>query len=160
MERVPGIFTLGTAIALAAERHRDQTDKQGVPYVFHLIAVSSQLRGEEFKMAGYLHDIIEDTSTTFDELVRLGCPETVVDAIRLITHTNPQPSPEVYFEDIQRIADSGNQIAIDVKWADLTHNSDPNRVPNPQPSHFKKWGKYAKAKEILRPFVSNYLLEK
>jgi (p)ppGpp synthase/HD superfamily hydrolase len=159
MEKVSYGFTLNTAIALAAEKHKNQNDKQGQPYFLHLVAVADQLQGNEAKMAGFLHDIVEDTPTTFNELVEMGCPESVIRAIRLVTHTKQHPTQEEYLEDIRRIANSGNQIAIDVKWADLTHNSDRSSIPNPEPSHFVRWEKYRQAKEMLKPVVSKYLLE-
>ncbi len=160
MEHLVKVFTLDSAIALAAERHRNQKDKEGKPYFEHLEAVANQLVGDQNKMAGFLHDIVEDTPTTFDELIALGCPEPVVGAIRLVTHENQSPSPEEYSRDIQKIADSRNQIAIDVKWADLTNNSDMSRIPNPTQRDFNRWEKYKKAKEVLRPFVSGYLLNR
>lgn len=108
-------------------------------------------------MAGVLHDIIEDTQMTTAELTKMGCPESVIDALKLVTH----PlffNDDQYLEMIKEISDSKNQIAIDVKWADLTHNSDLSRTKNPNENDLKRQAKYLKAKEILKPFVSEYLL--
>jgi hypothetical protein len=80
----------------------------------------------------------------------------------LVTHPkNFGKTREEYLRGIQKIADSGNQIAIDVKWADLTHNSDPSRTPDhPQKEDFERLEKYEEAKEILKPFISDYLRKK
>jgi len=91
-------------------------------------------------------------------LKSLGCPQHIIDAIELVTH-----SPDYkggygeYMEKINKIAHSENQLAIDVKWGDLTHNTDMSRIPNPTEKDYQRQEKYFKSKEILRPFVSDYL---
>ena len=156
-ERLKTNFTLDTAIELAKHHHSRQRDRSGKPYFSHLETVMNQLQGEESKMAGVLHDIVEDTEMTFEELLKMGCPESVVSALKLVSHP-PLFNETQYLEMVQEIADSKNQIAIDVKWADLTHNTDITRIKNPKESDFKRLEKYLKAKEILRSVVSEYLL--
>lgn len=158
VERIDAKFNLVDAMLLATERHCEQKDKAGEPYIKHVIGVMGMLRGEYAKMTGALHDIVEDTPTTIEELRGLGCPEVVLSAINLLTHKNPEPTREEYMADIQAVADSGNQLAVDAKWADLTNNTDRSRITNPTERDFHRWEKYAKAKEILRPHVSSYLL--
>lgn len=157
-EAVQHTFNLNDAMLLAVEYHRYQKDRVGKPYTEHIFAVTSQVQGEYSKMTGVLHDIVEDTPMTFEKLRSLGCPETVIKAVELLTHKNPQPTYEEYMEDIKKIAESGNQIAIDVKWADLTHNSDLSRLKKITDRDKKRTQKYLGAKEILRPHVSSYLL--
>lgn len=151
-------FTLNDAIRLAEEKHKGQVDKGGGPYISHPLSVMGMLKDEPSKMAGVLHDIVEDTPVTLDDLENLGCPEDVLSAIKLVTHAdNFDGSDESYMRDIQKIADSGNQIAIDVKWADLTNNMDLSRIPSPTAKDHARLKRYTKAKSILRPVVSTYL---
>ncbi|MBR6286975.1 MAG: peptide-methionine (S)-S-oxide reductase MsrA [Bacteroidaceae bacterium] len=69
-------------------------------------------------MAGFLHDVLEDSDITADNLLEAGIPESVVNALELLTHTKDEP----YFDYIQRIIDSHNPVALKVKFNDLTHN--------------------------------------
>lgn len=116
----------------------------------------NQLQGEESQMTGVLHDIVEDTEMTLAELTKMGCPESVTSALKLVSHP-PLFNEEQYLEMVKEISDSKNQIAIDVKWADLTHNSDLSRLENPSESDIKRQQKYLKAKAILKPLISGYL---
>ena len=70
------------------------------------------------KCVGFLHDVVEDTDWTFDDLRKEGLPEEIIDALRLLTHEKGTD----YYEYVQRIIDSGNQTAISVKRNDLHHN--------------------------------------
>ena len=151
-------FTLNDAIKLAEEKHKGQLDKGGNPYISHPLAVMGTLKDDPSRMAAVLHDIVEDTPVTFGDLQRLGCPSEVLNAVRLVTHADDfDGSDESYMRDIQTIAESGNQIAIDVKWADLTNNQDLSRIPNPTPKDLARLERYSKAKTILKPLVSGYL---
>lgn len=156
-ERIRATFTLHMAICLAQKYHNFQLDRSGKPYIEHLTAVMDQLVGEETKIAGILHDIVKDTQMTLLELTKMGCPETITSALELVSHP-PLFNEEQYLEMIKEIVNSKNQIAIDVKWADLTHNSDLSRIENRTESDIKRQAKYFKAKEILKPFISHYLL--
>ena len=152
-------FTLKDAIILATKKHEGQFDKGGSPYITHPLSVMDMLVDEPSKMAGVLHDIVEDTPITFAELKALGCPKPVLDAVKLVTHSEDfDGSNEAYMRDIQQIADSGNQIAIDVKWADLTNNQDLSRIPSPTDKDYARLERYKRAKVVLRPLVSQYLL--
>ena len=158
VERIDVKFNLVDAMLLATERHSEQKDKAGEPYIKHILGVMGILRGEYAKMTGVLHDSVEDTPTTIEELRGLGCPEAVLSAITLLTHKNSEPTLDEYMEDIKTIAESDNQIAIDVKWADLTDHTTRTGIKNPTERDFRRWAKYEKAKEILKPHVSSYLL--
>lgn len=156
IERLKKTFTLETAIDLAKRYHNKQKGRSGEPYFGHLENVMNRLQGEESKMAGILHDIVEDTPMTYEQLLVMGCPESVVSALKLVSHP-PLSGEDQYLKMISEIAESKNQIAIDVKWADLTHNSDIRRIKRPKENDFKRVDKYLKAKKILEPFVSEYL---
>ncbi len=152
-------FTLNDAVELATQRHEGQVDKGGKPYISHPLSVMAMLEDEQSKMAAVLHDIVEDTTVTFEELAELGCPKPVIDAVKLVTHSKDfDGSDEAYVRDIQQIATSSNQTAVDVKWADLTNNQDLSRIPNPTARDYARLERYGRAKVILRPLVSKYLL--
>ncbi|MCF0150139.1 MAG: bifunctional (p)ppGpp synthetase/guanosine-3',5'-bis(diphosphate) 3'-pyrophosphohydrolase, partial [Firmicutes bacterium] len=110
------------ALALCFEAHKDQTDKAGLPYVFHPFHVAEQMKDEYTTVAALLHDVAEDSPYTVDELAATGIPKEVCDALRLLTH---DPS-ESYFDYIRRLKD--DPIARAVKRADLLHNSDLSRL--------------------------------
>lgn len=107
------------AIVLSAAAHKGQKDKQGRPYIFHIIDVLSILGDapEEVQIVAALHDIIEDTPMTIKELRIAGYSRAVVDAIDAITH---QKSKETYADYIERCCQ--NPIARRVKLADVVRN--------------------------------------
>lgn len=153
-------FTVENAIQLATAAHEGQVDKSGIDYILHPLRVMNRLKGDSFQIAAALHDVVEDTDITIDDLKKLKIGEIVIDAIVLLTHPEDyQGTKEEYFANIQNIAESRNQIAIDVKFSDLIDNSDIKRIENPTDKDFNRVKKYQKAMEILKPFVSSYLLE-
>ena len=105
-------------LSIAVKAHEGQTDKNGEAYILHPLAVGLMGATDEERMAGFLHDVVEDTAWTFGQLAEAGVPEGVVNALRLLTHT----PGEDYLQYVQRIIDSGNPIALHVKRNDLTHN--------------------------------------
>lgn len=160
-ETQPQPFSLEQAIALATTAHKDQVDKAGNPYIDHPIHVMNTLQGDTAKMVGILHDTIEDTELTYADLKKVGCPDSVITALELVTHSpDYQGTEEEYEKKIKAIAESGNQLAIDVKYADLMHNSDVTRIKEPKEKDFKRVAKYKKSMAVLQPVVSDYLKEK
>lgn len=138
------IYTDNTkkAINLMYKYHNGQLDKSGLPYVFHPFTVAFNMKDEETCIVALLHDIVEDTPCTFEELESMFSNE-IVNAIKLMTH-NPK---EDYFTYIDRI--STNRIASLVKISDLKHNSDESRLNNVTEKDIKRIEKYKKALEIL-----------
>ncbi len=106
------------ALQIATKAHEGQKDKDGYPAVLHPITVGMMGHTDEERAAGFLHDVVEDTEYTFDDLLNGGIPTGVVNALRLLTHERGTD----YFEYVQRIIDSGNPIALQVKYYDLQHN--------------------------------------
>ena len=89
---------------------------------------------DEEKIAGFLHDVVEDSDITFDDLLKEGIPTGIVNAVRLLTHEKGTD----YFEYVQRIIDSGNPIALQVKYNDLQHNYSRGKAyPELQAKHGK-----------------------
>ena len=118
------IYTPATkkAMKLCFLAHKDQTDKSGLPYVFHPFHVAEQMPDEDTVVTALLHDVIEDTPYTLDDLRAMGFGEAVLEALSLMTHEKSEP----YMDYVARLRD--NPIARTVKLADLRHNSDLSRL--------------------------------
>ena len=112
------------AMRIAYDAHKDQVDKSGLPYIFHPFHLAEQMTDEVSVCAAFLHDVVEDTSITFEDLEAHGIPAEVIEALRLLTHD----SSVAYMDYVWKIKDSGNKTAITVKLADLRHNSDESRL--------------------------------
>ena len=106
------------AMKLYYKAHHGQVDKSGIPYVFHPIHLAEQMQDELTTVTALLHDVVEDTDYTFEDLQEMGYPTQVLEALKLLTH-DPVVS---YMEYVERI--KSNPIARTVKLADLKHNSD------------------------------------
>lgn len=139
------IYTKMTKIALKLcfEAHKDQIDKSGMPYVFHPFHLAEQMTDEETTVVALLHDVIEDTDYTLEDLRKLGFGERILEAIALMTHDDAVP----YMEYVAAI--KSNPIARAVKLADLRHNSDMSRLDEVTPWDMKRAEKYAKAIQLL-----------
>ena len=110
------------AMTLCFQAHKEQLDKSGIPYVFHPFHLAEQMDDEYSTITALLHDVVEDTCYTLDDLRKLGYPEAVLEALRLLTHDKAVP----YMEYVAAIRE--NPIARKVKLADLRHNSDITRL--------------------------------
>jgi len=115
-------FMLEDAIAHAATAHREQWDLGGLPYILHPLRVMMKVETNEERMAAVLHDVLEDTGTIAEDLLRLGCPIEVVEAVDVLTR-RPDESYEAF---IERVAQ--NAIARRVKLADLEDNLNTLRL--------------------------------
>jgi (p)ppGpp synthase/HD superfamily hydrolase len=115
--------TLEDAIGLAAEAHCGHRDKVGQPYVLHLLRVVLRLESEHERIAGVLHDLVEDTSYTLDDLRCMGYPGDVAEAVDCLTRR----ASETYEQFIERAGT--NPVARRVKLADLEDNMDVLRLP-------------------------------
>ena len=131
------------ALKLCFEAHKDQTDKSGMPYVFHPFHLAEQMKDEDTTVVALLHDVIEDTDYTVDDLYDMGFSERVISAIELMTHDDEVPYME-YVAEIKK-----NPIAREVKLADLRHNSDVTRLDVITPWDEKRAKKYAEAIKLL-----------
>lgn len=106
------------ALQIATKAHAGQVDRDGYPVILHPLTVGMMGHTDEERMAGFLHDVVEDTEYSFEDLLAAGIPAGVVGALRLLTHEKTEP----YMDYVQRIIDSGNPIALQVKYNDLQHN--------------------------------------
>ena len=132
------------ALKLSFDSHKDQVDKSGAPYVFHPFHLAEQMQTEDEVCVALLHDVLEDTDTTEDDLRNAGMPEAVVKALGLLTHNADEP----YFDYVSRIAQ--DPLATAVKLADLRHNSNLDRLDGePSAKDIERFNKYQHAIAIL-----------
>ena len=132
------------ALKLCFEAHKNQTDKSGMPYVFHPFHLAESMTDEYTTTVALLHDVVEDTDYTLRDLKEMGFPERVTDALALLTHDKSVP----YMEYVEKI--KHNPIARAVKLADLAHNSDLSRLDAVDEKALRRVEKYKKAMEILK----------
>lgn len=137
------------AFKIAYGVHKDQVDKAGMPYILHILHVASNVGSDEKYIAtALLHDTVEDSDLTFDDLRKEGIPEDVLDALVLLTHKSDVP----YLNYVKEI--SKNDIARAVKLADLNHNMDIRRLCGIgygfSDSDYERIEKYKEATEILQ----------
>jgi (p)ppGpp synthase/HD superfamily hydrolase len=131
--------TLEDAILLAVQAHRGQKDKNGTPYVLHPLRMMLRLMTDAERMVAVLHDVVEDTPHTLEDLRRAGYPEEVVQAVDCLTRRDT----ETYDEFIERL--KPNPLAYKVKIADLEDNMDVRRISEIKESDFERLRRYRKA---------------
>ena len=134
---------LGRAIELAKQHHKGQTNKAGKPYIEHPLRVMNQMKSEEEKIVAVLHDIVEDTDISLNDLRNEGFSEEVVSAVECLT----KQVGENYDSYIERI--SFNPLAVKIKLADLEDNRDLTRLPQVTDKDLERLEKYDKALEKL-----------
>jgi hypothetical protein len=129
------------ALKLATAAHEGQVDKGGHPYIEHLLAVERLVSSPKQRVVALLHDVVEDTEVTLDDLKVFG--QQVVKAVDAITK-RPGESLDDYLVRVE-----ANPLARTVKIADLTHNSDLSRISNPTPKDLDRVKQYQREIEIL-----------
>jgi len=138
------------ALVFAYNAHHGQLDYNGIPYIFHPLHLAEQMEDELSCCAALLHDVVEDTAVTMEELSK-EFPEEVVEVVKLLTHEDSTDSSNSdYFSYLLPI--KAHPIAKKVKLADIAHNSDQSRcvgsgLTEEQLAYWKQ--KYQKAMEIL-----------
>ena len=131
--------TLEDAIALAVESHRGQTEKAGQPYVLHVLRVMFRCNTEAERIVAVLHDVVEDTGRSFDDLRRLGYSEEILAALDCVTKRDG----ENYEQFVERAAQ--NPVARRVKLADLEDNMDLRRLPSVGQKDLERLDRYVRA---------------
>ncbi len=131
---------------IALEAHAGQTDKAGAPYITHPARVAARLAGDPpAEVVGWLHDVVEDTGVTLDDLAA-EFPAGIVAAVDAITKRDGEDRDDYY----RRVA--ANPLARKVKHADLDDNSSPDRLAMLDPeTQDRLRAKYAHAREVLGP---------
>lgn len=128
--------TLKVAIEMAHEAHKNQKRFDGTPYILHLFRVMGKQKTEVTRIIAMLHDIVEDTSITIDDLQNAGFESQIIDAIKLMTHDNTIDY-DVY---VNRMCVDRN--AIVVKMADLEDNLNMLEIPKLKPKDLERLVKY------------------
>lgn len=131
------------AMKIAFEAHKNQTDKTGIPYIYHPIHLAEQMSDEVTTCVALLHDVVEDTDITFEQLEQEGFTDEIIAALKLLTHDDAVP----YMDYVREI--KSNPVASAVKLADLKHNSDLTRLDLVDQKALERVQKYKKAIEIL-----------
>ena len=124
------------AYALAKKAHLGQKDKGGNDYIEHPKAVASMMDTDIEKAVAYLHDVVEDTDISFDDLKEYGFPNQIIEALKALTKQKNE-SYDVYIDRVIK-----NPIAKKVKLADMKHNSDITRIKNPSQKDYDRCQKY------------------
>jgi hypothetical protein len=135
--------TLEDALLLALTAHRGQRDKAGAPYVLHALRVMLRMPDEPSMMAAVLHDVVEDSAWTLDDLRQAGYPDAVVTAVDHLTRRPGEP----YDGFIRRAA--GDPLARRVKRADLEDNMDVRRIRRLTPHDLDRLQRYRDAWALL-----------
>lgn len=129
---------LGKVLVLATNAHAGQFDRGGNPYILHPLKVMHYLKSndEELQCMALLHDVIEDTKTTWKDLEDIGCTPRVIAAVRALTKM-PGQSYDEYKEVV-----FSNEDAMKVKMADLRHNTDIRRLKGISQKDVERLAKY------------------
>ena len=134
---------VNAALRFAFKAHEGQLDRSGIPYVNHPLHLAEQMDTEDETVVALLHDVIEDTDYTADDLRALGISEAAMEAILLLTHDDAVP----YLDYVRNLKD--NPLARKVKIADLHHNAQLSRLDEVRPRDLERVEKYTAARAIL-----------
>jgi (p)ppGpp synthase/HD superfamily hydrolase len=136
--------TLEDAIILTAQAHRGQQDKAGRPYILHPLAVMLTMRTADERITAVLHDVIEDSPTTLDDLRRLGYSARVLTAVDHLTRREG----EDYDAFVRRAA--ADPLARTVKVGDLENNLDTTRLHEITERDRERLARYERALAYIR----------
>lgn len=133
------VTLLEKALAIALRAHQGQKDKAGAPYILHPLRVMLRMETELEMIAAVLHDVVEDSGLTVEDLRREGIPEAALVAVEHLTRRKE----ESYEEFIERVKQ--NAIACKVKLADLEDNMDIRRLEHLEVKDTQRLDKYLRA---------------
>lgn len=135
--------TLEHALVIAALAHAGQRDKAGQPYILHPLRMMLKLETEQERMVALLHDVLEDTAVTLEELEEAGFSVEVLQAVQTLTR---RPD-ESRMEAAQRAAE--DPLTLNVKLADNADNLDPKRIAEPQEEDQERMKEYRRIRRFL-----------
>ena len=129
---------LGKVLVLATNAHAGQFDRGGNPYILHPLKVMHYLKttDEELQCMALLHDVVEDTKTSWKDLEEIGCTERVINGVKALTK-QPGQTYDEYKETV-----FANEDAMRVKLCDLRHNSDIRRLKGVTQKDIERMAKY------------------
>ena len=134
---------LDKAILIATQAHTGQKDRYGKPYILHPIRLMMKVYSEQEKVVAILHDVVEDSDLTLEDLLREGFSAEIITAVDCITKRNNEP----YMDYIERVR--SNRIARKVKLADLKDNMDLRRINKISKNDLERLEKYHQAWRLL-----------
>jgi len=134
---------LNKAIEIATRAHAGQVDKAGEPYILHPLRVMLSCKNELERICAVLHDVVEDSEITFDDLRKEGFSEDIITVLDCLTKRRG----ESYDEFIDRVLK--NETACRVKLADLRDNMDLTRIKDPKDKDFERIKKYKEAADRI-----------
>ena len=143
MKEILGQGTLERAIEIAARTHAGQTDKGGAPYILHPLRVMLRVAPGAQQIVAVLHDVVEDSDVTFEDLEREGFAAEVISGLRAVTKVEG----ESYEDFVARAA--RDPVGKAVKLADLMENSDLSRIAEPSQKDLERVEKYGRAIRYL-----------
>ncbi len=135
--------SLERAIEIAATAHAGQLDRSGQPYVLHPLRVMLAVESAHERMAAVLHDVVEDSAITYDDLISEGFPKEVVEAVRALTRAKGASRIDAARKAVR------NPIARVVKLADVADNMNVSRISNPTEKDHARLKEYERVREIL-----------
>ena len=134
---------LNKAFSIAYHAHDGQFDKGGMPYILHPVTVALHVDSEDEKMVALLHDVVEDSSYSLEDLKKEGFPANVIEAVDILTKRDGD-SYDSYLEKVKK-----NDLARKVKIADMSHNLDRSRIKDISEKDLKRFEKYEKSLKFL-----------
>ncbi len=132
------------AIEISMNAHKEQKDKSGEPYILHCLRVMLKGKTKEEQIAGVLHDVVEDSEITIEELKKEGFPDVVLDAVNCLTKWEGMDY-DVYVEGVL-----GNELSKRVKLYDLEDNMNIGRLKEVKVSDVERLNKYLRTYERIR----------
>jgi GTP diphosphokinase / guanosine-3',5'-bis(diphosphate) 3'-diphosphatase len=142
---------LNKAIELAKIAHEGQLDKGGSPYIDHPLRVMNALESDEEKIVGVLHDAVEDSNLTLEDLGAAGFGDRIIEAVDAITKREGEKRKDY----LNRVMD--NRLALKVKIADMSDNADISRIPNPTDKDRERTKIYNKTILKLQKKLKDYV---
>ena len=136
------------AIEIAVMAHKGQVDKAGRPYILHVLQVAMAGKTDDEKIVGALHDVVEDTDWSFEQLAKEGFSKEIIEAVKCVTKLSPEENYEAFTERVKK-----NPLAIRVKLNDLRSNMDLTRTTIVQEKDVERFNKYLKAYNELITLV-------
>ena len=125
------------SLEIVTKLFNEKCDKGGFPYVIHLLKVYSGVSDYKEKVCALLHDVVEDTDVSYDDLEKIGYPSDIIEILQILTKVKG----EDYRDYIERIIQSGNARAMHIKLSDLRHNMEPGRIKNPTANDYERVSK-------------------
>ena len=142
------MYQIEKALEIALKAHNDQKDRYGRPYILHPLRIMMKMEKDIYKTVAILHDVVEDSDITLNELKDEGFSNNIIEAVACLT----KRKGENYFDYIHRVM--SNPVAIEVKLADLEDNMDITRIDEIKEKDIERLNRYLKAWKMLKKTIN------